>query len=86
MGHFTTTSDLSKTITKRSRAEKMHMNKKAYQICTRCIMDTSDPGITFDENGVCCYCKFYDQRVATEVFRGKDGEDRLRIKIGRAHV
>lgn len=24
-----------------------------HQTCTRCIMDTSDPDITFDENGVC---------------------------------
>ena len=25
----------------------------AEQICTRCVMDSSDPGIEFDENGVC---------------------------------
>lgn len=30
------------------------MNK--YQICTRCIMDTSDPNITFDEYGYCNHC------------------------------
>ena len=29
------------------------MSEKPYQICTNCIMDTSDPEITFDENGVC---------------------------------
>ena len=23
----------------------------AEQICTRCVMDSSDPGIEFDENG-----------------------------------
>lgn len=28
-----------------------------YQICTRCVMDTSDPDIIFDENGVCNHCK-----------------------------
>lgn len=27
-----------------------------YQICKRCIMDTSDPEITFDENGYCNHC------------------------------
>jgi N-acetyl sugar amidotransferase len=32
-----------------------------YQICTNCIMDTSDPKITFDSNGMCDYCvNFYD--------------------------
>ena len=27
-----------------------------YQICCRCVMDTSDPNITFDADGVCDYC------------------------------
>ena len=27
---------------------------REYQICTRCIMDTTDPAITFDDQGVCC--------------------------------
>lgn len=27
-----------------------------YQVCTRCIMDTSMPGITFDGNGWCNFC------------------------------
>lgn len=40
-------------------------------------MDTSDPDITFDANGVCCYCKIYDKRVATEVFGGTEGEQKL---------
>ncbi|MEG0995712.1 MAG: 7-cyano-7-deazaguanine synthase, partial [Clostridia bacterium] len=32
-----------------------------YQVCTRCVMDTSDPGITFDENGVCSSCRRYEE-------------------------
>lgn len=37
------------------------MSVSAYQICTNCIMDTSDPGITFDKHGVCDHCRnFYD--------------------------
>jgi len=31
-------------------------NKREYQICTRCVMDTTDPDIVFDENGVCNHC------------------------------
>lgn len=27
-----------------------------YQVCTRCVMDTSDPNITFDGSGVCSWC------------------------------
>ena len=34
--------------------------KKGYQICTRCIMDTTDPNITFDEKGECSHCKKFD--------------------------
>jgi len=40
-------------------------------------MDTSDPNISFDGNGVCCYCKIYDKRVSDEVFRGAEGQQRL---------
>ncbi len=35
------------------------MEGKGYQICTNCIMDTSDSGIVFDENGNCDYCNNY---------------------------
>ncbi|MEA5051232.1 MAG: N-acetyl sugar amidotransferase [Oscillospiraceae bacterium] len=30
--------------------------------CTRCVMPDTRPGITFDENGVCCACTHYDGR------------------------
>jgi N-acetyl sugar amidotransferase len=31
------------------------MNRN-YQICSRCIMDTTDPDIVFDDNGYCNHC------------------------------
>jgi N-acetyl sugar amidotransferase len=34
--------------------------EKGYQICSKCIYDTKVPKITFDENGVCNYCKMID--------------------------
>lgn len=30
-------------------------------ICIRCVMDETDPGITFDENGICNHCSTYLQ-------------------------
>ena len=42
---------------------------KEYQICTNCIMDTSDPQITFDEDGVCNHCKEYQEKL-DKFFRG----------------
>ena len=34
---------------------------KIYQICNVCIMDTTDPEITFDSSGQCNHCKSYEQ-------------------------
>ena len=36
---------------------------RPYQRCTRCVMDTSDSKITFDENGVCDHCRNFDTRI-----------------------
>ncbi len=33
----------------------MH-EKKVYQQCVRCVMDTTDPEIQFDEQGICNHC------------------------------
>lgn len=32
-----------------------------YQICVRCIMDTSDPEIDFDAEGVCSHCRRFEE-------------------------
>ena len=39
------------------------MATRAYQMYTRCIMNTTDPEIEFDENGVCNHCRGYEERV-----------------------
>jgi len=36
---------------------------REYQICKRCVMDTMDPDIEFDENGVCNHCRKYDDII-----------------------
>ena len=37
------------------------MSQREYQICTNCVMDTTDSMITFDENGICDHCNdFYN--------------------------
>ena len=35
------------------------MTKRKYQICTNCVMDTTDTKITFDEKGVCDHCNTF---------------------------
>ncbi len=34
-----------------------------YQICANCVMDTSDPNIKFDENGICERCNEYYSQI-----------------------
>ena len=46
-------------------------------MCTRCVMDTSDPEITFDENGVCTHCHTYDRLVREHIVDGDAGRERL---------
>lgn len=41
---------------------KSRSNRK-YQICTCCVMDTTDEDITFDSNGVCMRCNEYKERI-----------------------
>ena len=41
----------------------------ATQTCSRCVMDTSAPGITFDGNGVCNFCTEFLQKSG-EVISG----------------
>jgi N-acetyl sugar amidotransferase len=36
------------------------LHKQPYQMCSRTVMDTSDPLITFDEKGVCNHVKKYE--------------------------
>ena len=50
------------------------MNTRPYQICTRCVMDTSDPEITFDDAGLCSHCQRYDSMVREIVARADRGE------------
>lgn len=34
-----------------------------YRICTNCIMDTSDPGISFNDAGMCDHCQNFYERI-----------------------
>lgn len=37
---------------------------RQFQRCTRCVMDTTDSKISFDENGVCDHCRNFDKNIA----------------------
>ena len=44
-------------------ATKIVYPEREYQICTNCIMDTSDPQITFNEEGECDFCTSFKQNI-----------------------
>jgi N-acetyl sugar amidotransferase len=41
-----------------------------YRICTRCVMDITDPTIVFSEDGVCNHCAAYRRAFESKVFFG----------------
>lgn len=49
-----------------------------YKICTRCVMDTSDPDIEFDKDGICNHCKGWEKMAMQSVINGDEGIDHLR--------
>ncbi|UTW51674.1 N-acetyl sugar amidotransferase [bacterium SCSIO 12827] len=53
------------------------MNDIEYQVCTRCVMDTTDPDITFDDQGVCNHCRSFDQIAGTDWLPGQAGKPHL---------
>ncbi|MGC4028211.1 MAG: N-acetyl sugar amidotransferase [Steroidobacteraceae bacterium] len=54
-------------------------------ICTRCIMDSSVPNITFDDHGVCNYCREYLQQCS-HVLDDNDGQKEVRLRSLVARV
>ena len=57
------------------------MTDRTYQICNRCIMDTSDPEIQFDDKGNCNHCNSAFDLARTTWFPGPDGKKILEEKI-----
>ncbi|NML06235.1 N-acetyl sugar amidotransferase [Sphingomonas sp. G-3-2-10] len=53
------------------------MSNLSYRVCTRCVMDTTDPDIVFDADGVCNHCHEHLHAIATQVHSGQDGRGRL---------
>ncbi len=46
----------------------------SYQECSRCVMDTTDPQITFNRMGHCCHCtEFLDKRSKYN-YQGKESD------------
>lgn len=54
-------------------------------ICTRCIMDSSVPNITFDDQGVCNYCREYLEQCS-HVLDDSNGQKEAKLRSLVARV
>lgn len=53
------------------------IHTRKYQMCSRCIMDTTDHEIEFDENGVCNHCRYFDNQLSYYWHPNEKGEKLL---------
>ena len=42
------------------------MKKTDYRICSKCVMDSSDPGISFGSDGACEYCINFEENIKAD--------------------
>jgi N-acetyl sugar amidotransferase len=59
----------------------MYLQSKVngYKICQKCIMDTTDPGIQFNAQGVCVYCQNFENRILPRWGLAASNNDELEI-------
>ena len=55
------------------------MSKREYQVCSSCVMDTSDSVIVFDEKGVCDHCHNFHENIEPNWNTGNQGIDKLNL-------
>ncbi|MEI7967439.1 MAG: N-acetyl sugar amidotransferase [Betaproteobacteria bacterium] len=49
--------------------------------CTRCIMDTTDPDIVFDDQGVCNHCKRFDTLAQQKLILPVERDQRIKALV-----
>lgn len=59
------------------------MSERKYQVCSRCVMDTTDTDIQFDVHGVCQRCREYEERILPDWNHGKGHEAELQELIAK---
>lgn len=53
------------------------MNSATQKICSRCVMDTTDPDIRFYQDGRCSCCRHYDEVCVKDLHSDENGQLRL---------
>lgn len=56
---------------------------REYQVCTNCVMDTTDARITFDAQGVCDHCRGFEKHVRPNWHPNAEGERRFAAVVSK---
>ena len=59
------------------------MSNRPYQVCTNCVMDTTDSAITFDKSGVCDHCQTFYTKIKPNWNTDETGRVELDNLLGR---
>ena len=57
------------------------MNNTQYQICVRCVMDSTDPEIKFDDQGYCNHCNEFHNRRGKHKYQGGESDKELKLIV-----
>jgi len=61
----------------------MHHFASPYQVCSFCVMDNSNPGVTFNDQGQCICCREALARMPHEWWPTPEGRSRLAGMVAR---
>lgn len=57
------------------------ITEENYQLCKRCVMDTSDPDIVFDASGNCNHCTDFIENLAPQMYHAGTSEQKLAVIV-----
>jgi N-acetyl sugar amidotransferase len=64
----------------------MIKDQASYKQCKRCVMDTSDPLIIFDDAGNCNHCNTYLAQLPSVLHKGEEGRVELNQMLEKAKL
>lgn len=62
------------------------MNTRNYQICSSCVMDTSDSTITFDVGGLCDHCTGFKSDILPNWYPNDEGKVMFRSVVEKIKI
>src|SRR5215204_4595350 len=72
----------TRVLSSMTSREDISMSKRPYQQCTRCVMDTTDVEITFNESGHCCHCTEFIGIRSKHRYQGVASDEALARIVG----